>query len=244
MSRPLPNIAAQNRSARQGQITQGVQHLVAHGLIGVAEPTGAEHIIAIHNNRVVQRAAKRQTVLAHRLHIRPTAECAAVTQLTGKSAVGHIQRFGLVANRAIFKINREFDCQTVRRQQCRPRPVFFNCNRLQHFDGPHRRVLPLNAAGHDAPHKRRRRAIQDRNLGAINFNQCVMHTTSGQGRHHMFDSRHRHARTVDQTSAERAALNHVPAGRNHCIPQRDIGAPEPDAMLRRGGTQHHPDGGT
>ena len=85
MTRTNTSVVTHQRRARQGQITQCVQHFVAHRLIRVAQATRADNQITVKHNCVFTRSAtKRQTIGLHRVHIRLTAEGTAVAELTGE----------------------------------------------------------------------------------------------------------------------------------------------------------------
>ncbi|OIQ72544.1 hypothetical protein GALL_458280 [mine drainage metagenome] len=109
MTRAHARVAPQNRRACQRQIAQRIQHLMPHGLVAIAEAARRHHDIAIDNHRVVQRATECEAIGAHRIHIRLTAEGAAVAQLPHKGAVRHVQRLVLTPDRAIREINVEID---------------------------------------------------------------------------------------------------------------------------------------
>ena len=65
MTRPIPGILTQNRGPCQRQIPQSVQHLVTHGLIGMAQTARCEDSIAIYHDRIFSGAAQRQTCLLY-----------------------------------------------------------------------------------------------------------------------------------------------------------------------------------
>ena len=69
MSRTIASVNADDRSARERQITDRIERLVAHELVAVAQTFRVEDGVAFDGDRILERGAQRKTGLPQRLNI-------------------------------------------------------------------------------------------------------------------------------------------------------------------------------
>jgi hypothetical protein len=182
VTRAHTGVARQKRRTGQRQVAQRIQHLVAHGLVGMAEAAGAENGVAIDDHRVVIGPAKRQARGMHRVHIRLTAEGAAVAILAHEAPVGEVRDTALATDRGIGEIDGEIHLQPFGGRQFRHRRAIGDHDLARHLDRVNARGLPLDARIEDAAHEGRGGAVEDRNLGAVDLDQRVVDAAAGQAR--------------------------------------------------------------
>ena len=214
---------------------------MADGLIAVTQAAGAQHPVAIDDDRVACGAAQSEPRSMHLIHIRLTAERAAVAKFPHKGPIGHIQRLGLMPDGTVGKIDVEIDGQPVGRQQGRGALITFDGHALQHADRAYRTALRLDTGIEDRLDKRRGGAIQNGNFGSVDLDQRIVDATSGQRGHHMFDGGHGDAGFIAQQGAQAGRHNVIPTGGDQLIVARDVSAAEEDTSAARSGTQSQRD---
>src|SRR6185437_13743997 len=74
VSRAIGPVDADDRSARERQIADRVERLVAHELISVAQPFRIEDRVAVDGDRILQRRAEREALLPQRLDVAEETE--------------------------------------------------------------------------------------------------------------------------------------------------------------------------
>jgi hypothetical protein len=151
----VARVAAQNGAARRVQITQRVQHLVADGLIWVAQTAGGQHFGTVDDNRIFKRSAKSKVVCAHVFDVSIAAKGAAVAKLTHKAAIRHVKRLALMTDCGIGKVDLEVDLQARRRTQRSPSIAMAGANLVQNLDRQQGRGQTGQARGNDTARKGR-----------------------------------------------------------------------------------------
>ena len=66
--------AAAHRQPEQREVAAQVEHLVAHELVGPAQPFRVHHLLVVEHDRVVERAAAREAGVPERVHLAQEAE--------------------------------------------------------------------------------------------------------------------------------------------------------------------------
>ena len=206
---------------------------MTYGLVRVPQTARAENVVAVHDDSILHRAAKRLSSRAHRFDIRRPAERPAVAEFTHEAAVRQIQRFALLAYCAVFEVDMEVHRQTRTRTQTRPALSGMNFDRTQNLDHADRRGETFDPSGKKAPHERRSAAVEDRNFGSVDPNQCVVYPTAGQRGHHVLDRGNGYASSVQDHRAKRRMQGMVERGRNSPVAQTNVGALENDTMIGR-----------
>jgi hypothetical protein len=113
-------------------------------------------------------------------------------------------------------------------------------DRLQHPHGPDRSVLLLQPHGKKPLDEGHGRAVKDRHLCSVDVDQRIVDRKACQGRHHMFDRRHKDAVCVLDHSAQARGCHRVPARRNQRIAVGHVGPAEHDPMICRSRAHDHP----
>ena len=244
MARAQPFVAPEDRRPGQRQIAQRVQHLVAHRFVGVAQPFGVQHRIAIDHDRIGQRTAAGQAAGAHGVNVALAAEGAAVAQLAHKGAVGHVQGLLLPADGGVGEFDLERDLELVAGHQPGDGIAVAHLDRGEDAQGAHRGRQFAHAARQDRVHKGGGAAVQDRDFRPVDVDQRVLNTAAGQRRGHVFDGRDADPVAVLDHRAQPRRRHRSPMRRHHRVaPGRvgQIGAAEPDAVFGRGRADGHRD---
>src|SRR5512134_3061810 len=89
---------ADDGRAREVQVADGVEHLVAHELVRIAQPFLVENTVTADHNGVVQRSSPRQTRGPQFLNLIKEAEGARPSKLLLESSTNQIHRQRLTAH--------------------------------------------------------------------------------------------------------------------------------------------------
>ena len=230
MAGAIAGVTGQKRRPRQRQIAHGVQHLVAHGLVLVAQAAGGQHLVAVDHNCVHIGAAKRQPIGAHGVHVRLAAEGAAVHQLAHEGAIGHVQHLFLTPDRGIGKFDVEVDFQMIRRAEARKGLALAVFDRTFHPDRLQRHVLAADAHLQDAGHELRRGAVEDRHFRPVDADHGILNAGARQRGHHVFDGGHGGALAVVDQRAQLRRRDVRPQCRNAVAARLQVGAFKDDPV--------------
>lgn len=161
--------------------------------------------------------------------------------LAHEGAIGHVERLFLTADGRLGEVDREIDLEIVGGLEPGHRLALAHFDRLEDADRPHRLGLLADAAGEEGLDEGHRRAVEDRNLGAVDLDQRIVNAAAGEGRHHMLDGRDRHARGICDQGAEARGHHRIPARRDQRVARGHVHAAEPDAVIGGGGLDDHAD---
>src|SRR5690348_10748436 len=117
VSRAIGPVEADDRSTSERQIADRVERLVAHELVGVAQPFRIEDGVAVDGDRILQRGAEREALLPQRLDVAEEAEGAGAGDLAAECRRIKIEHPALAPDRRRFEVDLDVEPEAVLRRQ-------------------------------------------------------------------------------------------------------------------------------
>ena len=219
----------------QREIADDVEHLVTDEL--VLEPERIEHTGFAQHDRVVERAAERQAVLTERLDLFEETERTGRRDLLAERLFRDPHRPRLMAQERVIEADAVGDLEVVGRIERNALVAARQRDGPDHFQVSPGRREPLRARLVYEVDERRAAAVHDRHLGVIQLDNHVVDAQTHERRHEVL---HR----VDRCARARQARGVLDAGevrhRGGNLEIAEVGAPETNAEIRRGGPQRQP----
>src|SRR5271169_6822229 len=110
-------IGAEDRRHGKREITDGIERLVAHELIRVAETFAVDDSVVTDGNGVLERGAKGETGSPQALHILHEAEGAGAGKLAAERTGIDIHLDSLTADHGAVKVDFDVEMKTVMRRE-------------------------------------------------------------------------------------------------------------------------------
>ena len=176
---------ALDRVADEGEVADHVENLVADEL--VLEPQRVEDAGLPEHDRVLERAAERQALLAQHLDFLQEAERPRRRDLVHERLLIHVHRLLLVTEERVVEADRVGDAEAIGREERDALVALLNLDltkdldRLaRHTEVLHARVLNQVDPGGGA-------AVHDRHFGVIELDERVVDPQGAQGREQVLD---------------------------------------------------------
>src|ERR1700685_3548939 len=113
MSGAIGPAEAEDGRARERQIADRIERLVAHELIGVAEPFRVEDGVAIDGDRILERRAQRVARPPQGLNVADESERARAGDIAPESRGIKIEHPALAANRRRFEVDLDVEAEAA-----------------------------------------------------------------------------------------------------------------------------------
>src|SRR6202142_4778717 len=113
MSGAIGPVEADDGRARERQIADRIERLVAHELIGVAEPFRVEDGVAIDGDRILKRGAERSAPPPQGLNVADESERARAGDIAPESRRIKIEHPALAANRRRFEVDLDVEAEAA-----------------------------------------------------------------------------------------------------------------------------------
>ena len=231
--------AAQDRRAREVEIADRVEHLVAHELVLEAQPSFVHHAVAVDHHGVVERTAARQAVPAQVVDFLQEAEGARPGDVGLELLAVDAARPALPRDHVAFEVDLEVDPEAARRRQAGVAPAVADLDRLEDANRLARRVLHLDPGALDQEHERRGAAVHDRHLRPVELDLGVVHAAGGERAHQVLDRGDLDIAVGDRRAQRRFLAVQVRGAYAGLAVQ--VAAAEHDAAVGRTGLQRHRD---
>ncbi len=238
-------VGRQQRPADDVEVADGVEDLVLHELVVIAQAVGIEHLVVVHDDGVVEPAAQGQAARAHHLHVLREAEGARARDVARVVARAEVELHALAGGIHGGVGEVDFEAQLVAVVGLEPRPLELLALALAHLDGARdadellRCVLQHHAGALQQEHEGGRRAVEDGHFLGRDVDVEIVQPQSRAGRHEVLDRVHLGAAHADGGGHARIHDGFGPDRDVHGFGQVD--AAENDARVRRGGTQRELD---
>src|SRR6202453_3657498 len=168
MSGAIGPVEADNGRARERQIADRIERLVAHELIGVAEPFRVEDGVAIDGDRILERGAERIAGPPQGLNVADESERARAGDVAPESRRIKIEHPALAANRRRFEVDLDVEAEAAfRGDEFGEAALMIHAHRLDDLEIAARPALLDDANRIDRPDKVDGGAAPDRRLRAI-----------------------------------------------------------------------------
>ena len=237
MSGLVRDDVADHGAAHQGEISEQVERLVAHELVGEPEIAVFDAVVA-HHDAVVFPGAAGEAVGLERLVLREETKRAGRRQVRGVGAGRENERDRLPPDGGVREVDRVRHTQVARRAD-----LELPAARVGNGDDPRRgerngkSVLRDEARGLERVEPGQRAAVENGHFGAVELHEDVVELRTDCGREQMFHGGH-----VAAPLAERRRMVETPGllgdGRDERI---DVGPVEDDAVVRGGRVQDDAD---
>src|SRR5579863_6772328 len=106
-------VGADDRRAGQGEIADGVERLVAHEFVDVAQAFGVEHRVAVESDGIFKRRTKRKAGLPKLLDVADEAEGAGAGNIFTEGRGIEVEGAALATNRRRLEIDFNVEAQTA-----------------------------------------------------------------------------------------------------------------------------------
>src|ERR1700679_4143601 len=113
MSGAIGPVEANDGGARERQIADPVERLVAHELIGVAEPFRVEDGVAIDGDRILERGAERIAGPPQSLNVADESEGSGAGNIASERRRIQIEHPALAANRRRFEVDLDVETEAA-----------------------------------------------------------------------------------------------------------------------------------
>ncbi len=189
MTRLERGVLPDERMAQQVEIADGVQHLVLHELVVVAQALGVEHAVLVQHNRILQAAAQRQTRGAHGLDILHEPERSGARDFLHVRVLGEIDDDVPVLRpeHRMREVDREIELEAVERIEACPLVAVAHLDGCKDAQIALRRVLLDDAGRLQQEDERPGTAIHDRDLGSGNVDVEVVDAKARERGHQVLD---------------------------------------------------------
>ena len=227
--------------ARKVEVTKGIENLVTHEFVFVAQAAFVEDLVAADDHGVVQGSAKGQPRGAQVIHLVEKTEGAGAADFRFKGVAGEMEEIVLARDGEAVEI--DFHAQrkglqrTGRWGQGGEALAVGDGNRLEHADGAPRGILFDDSRAFDEKHEGRSAAVHGGNLTALDFHHQIVDAAARQRRHEMFHRGHGNVAAIAQRGTEPGVRDTAPMGGDAGIAAADVATAEDDAGTGFGGMQ-------
>src|SRR5262245_26526071 len=188
MAAALDGDMALERQPEQRQVAEQVEHLVAHELVGPAQPVAVQDAELVHHHGVVEVAPAGEAAPPERLHLAQEAEGAGAAQLALEAlVVDHEVPELLAADRRMGEVDRVGDPQPAARLDADQPVAVADLERAAHAQRAARNALVEDAGRPDQEHERGGAAVHHRNLGAVDLDAHVVDAEAAERGEQMLD---------------------------------------------------------
>ena len=222
-------------------VADGIEDLVLHELVVVAQAFAVQHLHVVDDDRVVHAAAEPEAARAHHLDVLGEAERASARDLALVVARAHVEHHALagLVHRRVVELDLEAEPVAFVRLQARPLQrrarAFAQLDRLLHAQEALGRLLQLDAGALQQEHERRGRAVEDRHLFVGGVDEEIVDAQARARRQEMLDRLHRRAARI-VLRRERGGKPRVGDGERIDLDldrHRQVDPPEHDAGVGR-----------
>src|SRR5277367_7021067 len=135
VTRAIGPIKTNNRRTRERQIADRVERLVAHELVGVAQPFGIEDGVAIDGDRILERGAEAVARLPQLLHFAEETESAGPGDIASEGRRIKIEHPALAPDRRRFEVDLDVQAESAfGRQEFGEAAVVIHANGLDDLE--------------------------------------------------------------------------------------------------------------
>src|SRR3984957_11028763 len=113
MSRAIGPVKTDDRRARERQIADRIERLVAHELVGVAEPFRVEDGVAVDGDRILERGAQRIAGPPQSLDVADESEGSGAGDIAPESRRIKIEHPALAADRRRFEVDLDVEAEAA-----------------------------------------------------------------------------------------------------------------------------------
>src|SRR6202041_586288 len=170
MTRAIGPVEADDWGARERQIADRVERLVAHELVGVAESFRVEDGVAIDGDRILERGAPRVAAPPQSLNVADESESPGAGDVAAESRRIKIEHPALAANRRRFEVDLDVEPEAAfGGEKFGEAALMIHAHRLDDLEIA--AGTPPRGAAHrnDRPDKVHGGAVHDRRLGPIDL---------------------------------------------------------------------------
>src|ERR1051326_2636241 len=221
---------ADDRPSDQREIADEVEHFVAHELVAETKRS-ADHAAFVEHDRVLDRAAARETNCAQLLDVAHEAERSRRRDLAEEVVALEVEVEGLPSDRRMIELDAVLDDEAIGRRDADALLALDDLDRL--FDAQYGNVRfeLAHARGVDEMHERKRAAVDDRNFRAIDVDVNVGDAVRNDFGEKMFDRTDLHVVLADRRRVVERGRRRLQRGDAQSI---EVGANKSDAAARRG----------
>ena len=205
MAAPAGAVSAEDRRAGQSQVSDGVECLVAHELVGIAQALAIDDAVVADSDGVVERSAKGQAGRPQALDVLHEAEGARPRQLAAEGPRIEVDLDALLANEGRVELNLNIEMEAVIGRKLADSASVLNGHRLQDLEEAAGRVELDQAHLVDGLDELGGAAIHDRHFGAVDLDQGIVDAEAAQRCEKMLDRRHGGAIAITEHGAQRHA---------------------------------------
>ena len=210
-------VGPEDRAPGEIQITDRVQRLVPHELIGIAQAVFVQHPELVEHDGIVHRAAEAEVVLAHGFQVAHEAEGAGAADFADVVLGREVQLDPgqRVRDGRMVELDREAEAEPVKRFEPGQLVAVAHFHRLADTDEALGCVLFDDPGRLQQEHEWPGRTVHDRHFRCGQIDHGIVDTEAGQRRHQVLDGLHLDA-VAAQAGAERGlADQHCAGGQVH-----------------------------
>src|SRR5262249_32725947 len=126
-------IGAEDRRTGKRQVSNRVERLVAHELVGVAKAFAVDDAVVADGNGILERSAERQTGGPQPLNVLHEAEGAGAREFTAERAGIHIQLDFLPADQGAVEVDLDVEVEAIMRGQLARGPSVLDAHGFQYL---------------------------------------------------------------------------------------------------------------
>src|SRR3984885_3131815 len=152
VSGAIGSVEANDGRARERQIADRIERLVAHELIDVAEPFRVEDGVAIDGDRILERGAERIAGPPQSLNVADESESSGAGDIAPESRRIQIKHPALAANRRRFEVDLDVEAEAAfGGEEFGEAALMIHAHRLDDLEIAARPALLDNAYRNQAP---------------------------------------------------------------------------------------------
>src|SRR5205823_13241181 len=196
-------VGAEQRSPRERQVADGIQHLVANELVREARSFRIENTVVADYERIFQRGAERVAGVPQARHIAQEAERARARNVTPECFRLDVERQRLTSDQRVLELDLCLHAEAARvRPYLAVGIALSHSYGFEHLDVAAWPVEDLEAYRIDGRHEGRGAAVHDRRFRAVDFNDGIVDTEARERSQHMLGGGHERAGGIAEHSSE------------------------------------------
>src|SRR5215470_6872949 len=158
------------RHAREREVADRVEHLVAHELVGKARAFRVEDAVVADDQGVLERGSERIARIPQGRDVAHEAEGARAGDLAAERLWLYVDRQGLAADERVVELHLGLDPEAARVGTDFAEGIAHgDTYRLEHLDMAPRLIERLETDQVNRGHERRRAAVHDRRFWTVDF---------------------------------------------------------------------------